>query len=102
MKHLSKLTMILSLIIACTGYAKAMDTVRNAGPKIKNFFVFKTSRKLIGAKVEILSSAGNLITSSQLNKRKLIIDFGGVHFGAYTIRVSKGALQREFIYIKKD
>jgi hypothetical protein len=63
--------------------------------------VYKTSRKFLGARVEVLSATGNVITSSQLQKRKLVIDFGGVNFGSYTIRVSKGKEREEFVYIKK-
>lgn len=69
--------------------------------KNKSLFVLKTQKKFIGAKVEIYKPNGELITSQSLEKRKVIIDFGDVRYGTYTIRVTKGAQTKEFQYVKK-
>jgi hypothetical protein len=81
--------------------AGSRDTVSVSGPKMKDLFIYKTNRKFLGATVEILSTNGELITSSQLQKRKLVIDFEGVHFGTYTIRLTKGHRKEEFTFIKQ-
>src|SRR5262245_19460127 len=56
----------------------------------KNLFVFKAERKFVGAKVEVLSSSGAVVTTQTLQKRKMIIDFCDVKNDSYTIRLSKG------------
>ena len=77
------------------------DEVNVVNSKFKNLFVFKTERKLVGAKVEVLSESGEVVTSHVLQKRKMIIDFCDVRFGTYTIRVTKGNNVKEYHYIKK-
>jgi hypothetical protein len=105
MRPLTKIlliTLISLLLVSYRGFAGSTDTVKSEGPKLKNYFVFKTNKKFLGATVEIISERGNVITSSHLLKRKLIIDFGDVKLGAYTIRLSKGNARQEFVYIKKE
>ena len=77
------------------------DEISIGKSKYKNLFVFKTERKLVGAKVEVLSESGEIVTSHVLQKRKMIIDFCDVRFGTYTIRVTKGNSVKEYHYIKK-
>jgi hypothetical protein len=101
MRPLTKLLLVAFLLVSSLCTAGSIDTVRVGNSKMKNFFVYKTNKKFLGARVEIISSSGNVITSSSLQKRKLVIDFGDVNFGAYTIRVSKGNEKEEFVYIKK-
>lgn len=101
MRPLTKLLLISFLLISPGVFAGSADTVRAESLKMNDFFVYKTSRKFVGATVEIISSSGALITRSQLSKRKLVIDFGSVRFGSYVIRVSKGDDTEEFVYIKK-
>jgi hypothetical protein len=69
--------------------------------KSKSLFAFKTDRKFVGAKVEVLFSNGDVVTTQTLQKRKMFIDFGDVQHGLYTIRVSKGDRVKEFHYDKK-
>lgn len=69
--------------------------------KSKSIFVFKAHKKFEGAKVDVLSPEGNVITSQKLQKRKMIIDFADVREGTYTIRLSKGGAKQEFQYEKK-
>ena len=77
------------------------DEISLVGSKYKNLFVFKTERKLVGAKVEVLSENGEVVTSQVLQKRKMIIDFCDVRYGTYTIRVTKGDNVKEYQYTKK-
>ena len=77
------------------------DAIAIGGNKDKDLFVFKTDKKLVGATVEIYTSEGALVTSQQLNKRKMVIDFGPVSKDTYTIRVVKGHETKEFHYVKK-
>lgn len=73
---------------------------RNNNPRYKNLFVYKTDKKFLGAKIEILSATGSVITSQNLERRKIVIDFGDVGYGTYTIRVSKGSHTKEFLFVK--
>ena len=75
--------------------------VKTDTPRIKDLFVFKTGKKLIGATVEIRSADGDLLTTQNLGNKKMIIDFSSVSLGTYIIRVSKGKHTEEFIYRKK-
>jgi cytochrome oxidase Cu insertion factor (SCO1/SenC/PrrC family) len=103
MRPLTKLFLIFLisfLLVSYIGSAGSIDTVSASGPKMKDLFVLKTNRKFVGATVEIISTSGEVITSSQLQKRKLVIDFEQVRFGAYTIRLTKGDRKEEFIFIK--
>lgn len=77
------------------------DEVTSGGSRYKNLFVFKTDKKLVGAKVEVLTENGQVVTSQVLQKRKMIIDFCGVRYGTYTIRVTKGENVQEYQYIKQ-
>jgi hypothetical protein len=82
--------------------AVSMDGATGTVPgKHKDLFTVKTNRKFVGAKVEILASNGNVVTSQILQKRKVIIDFGDIKYGTYTIRISKGGQIKEFQYDKK-
>lgn len=67
----------------------------------ENLFVFRAQKKLIGAKVEIFSSDGELLTAQTMQKRKMIIDFAGTNYGTYTIKLTKGDMVKEFRYVKK-
>ncbi|HPM28929.1 MAG TPA: hypothetical protein PLJ60_01230 [Chryseolinea sp.] len=69
--------------------------------KYKNLFVFKAKKKFSGATVEIFSSNGEMVTSQQLQKRKMIINFCDVRYDTYTIRIAKGNETQEFQYVKK-
>lgn len=69
--------------------------------KEKDLFVFRTAKGSDDAKVEVFSDAGELVTAQTIQKRKIIIDFGGVAFGTYTIKVTRGDTVQEFKYVKK-
>jgi hypothetical protein len=93
--------LVAFLTIAATAMAGHNDEHERSNPRYKNLFVFKTDKKFLGAKVEILSAEGNVITSQNLERRKVVIDFGDVRYGTYTIRVSKGNDRQEFLFVKK-
>jgi hypothetical protein len=91
----------LILISTAVSTAHGHDDIPAAGSTYKNLFVFKTDRKLVGARVEILNATGDLVTWQTLQKRKIIIDFCAASFGTYTIRVTKNGKVREYFYTKK-
>ena len=104
MRSLTKLFLIFFfsfLLVSYVTSAGSRDTVSVAGGKSKDLFIYKMNKKFLGATVEILSTSGNVITSSQVQKRKLVIDFEGVLLGTYTIRLTKGETIEEFTFIKK-
>lgn len=103
MKTLVKVLVITFLFASFSTLASnpTEETGRMSPPRYKNLFVFKADKKFLGARVDILSAGGEVITSQNLEKRKVIIDFGSVRYGTYTIRVSKGSESKEYQFVKK-
>ena len=99
MKKAITILSVAFLLIASTAIA-SRDEGQDKNPREKNLFVFKTDKKFLGAKIEILSATGSVITSQNLERRKIVIDFGDVGYGTYTIRVSKGKEKKEFLFVK--
>jgi hypothetical protein len=91
-------SLTLSSSVFASGSTEGFELVKS---KHKNFFVFKTERKLIGAKIDVFSSNGDLITSQKLDKKRMVIDFHDAKFGTYTICITKGNRTKLFQYIKK-
>lgn len=102
MKKLSKILLIgavvLTMVLPLSATAKR--AVDPASARNKKLFVFKAERKFVGAKVEVLSASGNVVTIQTMQKRKMFIDFSDVTEGVYTIRISKGDDVKEFHYKK--
>lgn len=88
-------------MISGTVQAQANDVEVKGSPKHKNFFTLKTNKDLVGAKVEVFYSNGELLTSQKLLKKKMIIDFADARFGTYTIRLTKGDSAKEYQFTKK-
>lgn len=103
MKTLIKVLVIMLLFVSFSTLASnpTEEIGRMSPPRYKSLFVFKADKKFLGARVEILSAAGEVIASQNLEKRKVIIDFGSVRYGTYTIRVSKGSETKEYQFVKK-
>ena len=96
------LAVVVALMIVTTGNAgKPEDAIIIGQTKNKSLFVYKTQRKFVGAMVEVYTSNGDLLTAQNLQKRKLIIDFGTAIKDTYTIRVVKGNEIREFHFVKR-
>ena len=95
MKALTTYTLIALMALATVSHA----TVRDGGAE--NVFVFKADKRFMGAKVEIYSATGQLITAQTVDKKKMMIDFGDVRKGVYVIRLVKGEDRQEFRYEKR-
>jgi len=96
------ITVVVALAIITSAHAaKPEEAIIIGHSKQKSLFVFKTQKKFLGATVEVYSSQGELLTSQNLQKRKMIIDFGSVTNDTYTIRVVKGNSIREYQYLKR-
>lgn len=100
MKALSTAIFLLSLssAVLANGLTEGVELRKS---KHKNLFVFKTEKKLIGAKIEVFFANGELITSQKLDKKKMVIDFCDAKLGTYTISVTKGNRTKLFQYVKK-
>lgn len=102
MKNPLKSFFLVFIISTCSiATVSATDPIESKAVKDKNLFVFKSSKKFLGANVEVVYDNGVVLTSQILAKRKMIIDFSDVKQGAYTIRVTKGKQKEEFHYAKK-
>ena len=87
---------LFSLTVHANDESKAGISGKNKG-----VFILKTTKKFVGAKVEVFKADGELIAYQNLEKRKVVIDFREVRFGTYTIRVTKGNTSEEYQYVKK-
>lgn len=63
-------------------------------------FIVKVEKEWVGAKVEVFSENGSLVTAQQIDSRKLMIDFSSTELGVYTIRLTKGDQVKEFLFEK--
>ena len=96
------LAVVVAMMIFTTGKAaKPEDAIIIGQTKNKSLFVYKTQRKFVGATVEVYTSNGDLLTAQNLQKRKLIIDFGTALKDTYIIRVVKGGDTREFQFVNR-
>ncbi len=94
----------LSLFTASVGlFATSVDasSVHIISARQKNLFVFKVNKSWQGAKVEVISSNGECISSQRLMKRKMIVNFCDVKQGTYKIKITKDRHTEEFQYIRK-
>lgn len=94
------MTLFSSAIVASPGEKPEGGTFLSV-VKARDLFVLKAEKELVGAKVEIFSDEGELVTAHRVQKRKMIIDFGGVANGTYTIRLTKGDNIRSFTYSRE-
>jgi len=104
MKLLHAVLAAAFVFTAATTFASgshADETITLGNNKHRTFFVVKAPKKLVGAMVEVYASNGNLLTAQSLQRRKMIIDFGGATTDTYTIRITKDGAQREYQYIKR-
>jgi hypothetical protein len=100
MKTRTRLLLLL-LLFACFIGASAEEVVRGSGDSNEHLFVLKTDHKTPGALIEIFSSTGERVFTKKLMRRKVIIDFGNVQVGEYTIRIRNGNDSKEYKYLKK-
>jgi hypothetical protein len=104
MKKTVKVFCLVLILAAVAVQPLRAATHRDLAPvpaKYKDLFVFKAERNLKGATVQVLTAKGAVVTSQTLQKRKVIIDFGSVKQGMYTVRISKGDVVKELHYNKK-
>lgn len=104
MKTLIKVLVAGSLFISSTVTTLAAtkdETTTTTSTRHKHFFKVKAQKRFLGATVEVFVGDGDLLTAQNLQKRKVIIDFGDAKGGIYTIRLTKGNETKEFRYIKK-
>lgn len=103
MKTLSKiLTVSLVLISAALMAAPHSDSVSVVETNKKNLFVFKINDDMRGGEVMVIHSSGEVVTSMEMNKKKIVIDFCDVKFGTYTIKVMKNGQEVESFTYNKE
>ena len=95
LKNIILVTLLSLPILAVAGQDAGNDDSRG------NVYVLKAEKKFIGAKVEIFSAGGQLITAQTVDKKKMLIDFGDVKTGVYTIKLTNGDDTQSFTYEKK-
>jgi hypothetical protein len=93
------LAIALLVLVLSASAAPKNEGVSAIKSKHNSTFLLKTSRKFVGATVEVVSSRGTTISSQRLAKRSMSIDFKSVEQGSYTVRVKKGKEVRVFNYL---
>lgn len=68
----------------------------------KHLLMLKADKAYMGAAVEVHDATGAVVASSFIHKKKTIIDFYDIPYGAYTICVVKDKKTVEFNYTKKQ
>ncbi|MEM7109147.1 MAG: hypothetical protein AAF519_13040 [Bacteroidota bacterium] len=99
MKYLLTLVIIFNSIAFVS--ANNDPEVRLVKSELKNLFTFKVDRSLLGAKVEMVYSNGDVVTIEKLERRKMIIDFCDVKLGDYMVKISKEGYSKNFL-VSKD
>ncbi|MEM8568237.1 MAG: hypothetical protein AAGF85_17375 [Bacteroidota bacterium] len=99
MKYFATFIIVFSTLTFAT--AENDPQIQLVKSDLKNLFTFKVDRSLLGAKVEMVYSNGDVVTIEKLEKRKMIIDFCDVKLGDYTVKISKDDYTRNFV-VSKD
>jgi hypothetical protein len=68
----------------------------------KDLLILKSTKKYMGAAVEVHDGTGAVVASGRIHKKKMIVDFYDIPYGAYTICVVKDKKTLEFNYTKKQ
>jgi hypothetical protein len=100
MKTLIALVVAFVFLITDAKASQREDDNLIGNGKNKSLFVVRAKKKFVGATVEVYSSQGKLVTTQNLHKRKMIIDFANVKKDTYTIRMVKGDASKEFQFVK--
>ncbi len=94
-------TYLLVMMVVFTTQALDEDVTAIIPGKSNHIVVFKTDRKFIGATVEVLDANGNPVVAQKLERRRMMVDFGLVRSGEYTILVKIEDDVLEYRYVKK-
>ena len=104
MKTLSKILTVSLVLISATLMAAPAhsDSVSVVETNKKTLFVFKINDDMKGGEVTVIHSSGEVVTSMEMNKKKIVIDFCDVKFGSYTIKVMKNGKEVESFTYNKE
>ncbi|MCB0487028.1 MAG: hypothetical protein KDC99_01050 [Cyclobacteriaceae bacterium] len=104
MKTLSKILTVSLVLISATLMAAPAhsDSVSVVETNKKTLFVFKINDDMKGGEVTVIHSSGEVVTSMEMNKKKIVIDFCDVKFGTYTIKVMKNGKEVESFTYNKE
>jgi hypothetical protein len=103
-KKMKTLSIILISFFSFTAslFASNPDSVEIADSKRVDVMVLKFNKEQVGGQVVVLDSDGAEVSKSTIKRKRMIIDFDKVNFGAYKIKVVKeGTELAEFNYNKE-
>lgn len=87
MKHLI-LTFALILGLSAAALATDPKAPIKCG-KSRSLLIFRTTKANLGGKVEIYNEKGELVQSTPIAKKRMVIDFASIKSGKYSIRINK-------------
>lgn len=104
------LLIVMLAVLASAAFAtpvvpakKTKDTVTVASTPYRDLLVLKAGKVFIGATVQVYDANGAVVATSEIHKKKMIIDFYDIPYGTYTIQVTKNKKTiLEFSHIKKQ
>lgn len=98
MKPFVKIFLLIAMlgVLASAAFAapatpvkKEKDTVTVAATHYRDLLVLKAGKFFIGATVQVFDETGTVVATSEIHKKKMIIDFYDIPYGSYTIQVTK-------------
>jgi len=101
-----KIITILTCLLVISGAAVAKELKAKGPASIKvlsvksDIFYFKVDKELIGATIEVYNAKGELLITDAVRHQKTIVDFYNEAPGNFTIKIKKGEMEEEFLYIK--
>lgn len=101
MKSIIRILVIILVLLPSAFAIGKHKPVETTSSERKNQFVLKVDMDFIGAEVDVFTPDGYQISSQFLMRRKMIIDFGDVSTGTYTILVRNDDETLRYEFVKK-
>jgi len=99
----TKLILCILLLAGTTTVASARKHSDVSVLSVKrDIFYFKVCSSLVGGRIDVFSSNGELLASSEISSRKTIIDFHFANQGSFIIKITKDNKELNFDYKKSS
>ncbi len=104
------LLIVVLFVLASAAFAAPVTAVKKDTMDVsvtpthyKDLLILKAGKTFRGATVEVHDAAGAVVASSHISRKKMIIDFYDIPYGAYTICIVKNKkMMLEFNHIKSQ
>ncbi|MEQ8362411.1 MAG: hypothetical protein RH948_06040 [Cyclobacteriaceae bacterium] len=101
MKTLS-IILISFFSLSATLFAATPDSIAVVETSQQDHFVMKVDKDLLGGKVFVTYSTGEVVSTMTIKRKKMVIDFDNVKFGSYSIKVVKDGVEIDEFNFNKE